>query len=187
MPAELQSMIARKLDALSFWNLKLVCKNIHMWTKDPPPKLSASEWIEYHSVFETHARRRRSNLQIMGCSGCKKHLDTGLFSDAEAHKLLNKGRLCISCAICKGSHDRRILSVHGQKAFGCRGCQKAKPREEEDTCHVDKAHWFEHFPRNREGRFNASLGCRWCQDCWAIIQNYRGQDRSPYDVAASGI
>ena len=171
-------MIVGELDAVSFWNLYIVCKDVHMWTKDPP-KLSTSEWIQYHSAFETHLRRRQTKLSIMGCSGCKKHLDKGLFSDAEARKLLKKGRLCISCTIRQGSHDRNVLKVNGQKVFGCRGCEKAKAFEEEDTCLVDKAHWFEHFPKTREGRFNASLSCRWCQDCWAIIQNYRGQNKSP--------
>ena len=171
-------MIVGELDPVTFWNLILVCKEVHMWTKDPP-KLSTSEWIHYHSAFETHARRRLAKLQVMGCSGCKKHLDEGLFSDAEAHKLLKKGRLCISCKTRQGSHDRHALKVNGQKLFVCRGCQKAKSFEEEDACLVDKIHWHERFPKTRQGHYNASFGCRWCQDCWAIIQNYRGQDRSP--------
>ena len=75
-------MIADNLDPVTFWNFKLVCKDIHMWTKSLP-KLSATEWVQYHSVFETHARRRHAHLQILGCSGCKKHLSKGLFSDAE--------------------------------------------------------------------------------------------------------
>lgn len=177
MPPELQSMIAGKLDALSFHNLKLVCKDIDMWTKDPP-KLSASEWEQYHLTFETRARRRRK-LQTLGCPGCKKVLDKELFSDVAVRKVIDNGRLCISCAIQKGSHDKRIIKVKGRKTFGCRGCQKAKPLDEEDRCLVDNAHWFEHFPQLRTGSFNASRGCRWCHDCWNIIKNYRSQDRSP--------
>ena len=178
LPPELQSMIAGKLDAVSFCNLKLVCKGIDMWTKDPP-KLSASEWQQYHSAFETSGRRRRK-LQTLGCSSCKKFLDKGFFSDIAARKTLNKGRLCISCAIQKGFHDKREFKVDGNKFFGCRGCQKAKPLDEENECLIDNARWFEHFPPADIGSFHASRGCRWCHNCWTAIMNYRSLDRSPY-------
>ena len=188
-------MIAQKLDPVSLCNLKLVCKGINTWTKDPP-KLSASEWQQYHSALETSSRRR-GKLQTLGCSSCRKFLDKGLFSDMAARKTLNKGRLCISCAIQKGSHDRRTFTVGGKDLFGCRGCQKAKPLDEvrslnssypipvslilqEDKCWVDNERWFEHFPSNRAGGFIASRSCRWCHDCWTIIMNYRSVDKSPY-------
>lgn len=170
-------MIAGKLDAVSLCNLKLVCKGIDTWTKDPP-KLSASEWQQYHSIFETQARRRRK-LQALGCSDCKKLLDTALFSDTAVRNSLKKGRLCISCAIQKGSHDRRNFKVNGRDGFGCRGCQEAKPLGEEDKCLVDKVRWYENFTEVDPGSFVASRGCRWCQHCWTIIKNYRSLDRSP--------
>lgn len=176
MPPELQSMIAGKLDALSLCNLKLVCKGIDTWTKDNP-ELSASEWQQYHSIFETQARRRR-NLQILGCSGCKKILDKGLFSDAAARSTLNRGRLCISCAIQMGSHLKRNFMVNRREVFGCRGCQKAKPLGEEDKCLVDSTHYFEDFPATDTGSFKASRGCRWCHDCWTIVAKYRSLDCS---------
>lgn len=176
MPPELQSMIAGKLDAVSLCNLKLVCKGIDTWTKDPP-KLSASEWQQYHSIFETQARRRRK-LQTFGCSGCKKLLDKGVFSDAAARNLLNKGRLCISCAIHKGSHDKRNFKVNEREVFGCRGCEKARPLGKEDTCLVDKTRWYEDFPEIDPGSFLASRGVRWCRGCWTIIERYRSLDRS---------
>ena len=171
-------MIADQLDPVSFCNLKLVCKGINMWTKDPP-KLSASEWQQYHSALETSSRRR-GKLQILGCSSCRKFLDKGLFSDNAARKTLNKGRLCISCAIQKGSHDKRSFTVDGKEVFGCRGCQKAKPLDDDDKCWVDNERWYEHFPRNDAGSFDASRGCRWCHDCWTIVMNYRSVDKSPY-------
>ena len=171
-------MIAGKLDPVSFCNLKLVCKGINMWTKDPP-KLSASEWQQYHSALETSSRRR-GKLQTLGCSSCRKFLDKGLFSDQAARKTLNKGRLCISCAIQKGSHDKRNFTVDGKDVFGCRGCQKANPLDDEDKCWVDNERWFEHFPRNGAGGFVASRGCRWCHSCWNVIMNYRSVDKSPY-------
>ncbi|CAD6584097.1 MAG: hypothetical protein ASARMPREDX12_001525 [Alectoria sarmentosa] len=178
MPPELQSMIAKNLDAVSLCNLKLVCKGIDTWTKDSP-KLSASEWEQYHSVFETYARKRRK-LQTLGCSDCKKLLNKGLFSDAAVHKMLNKGRLCISCAIQKGSHDKkRNFMVEKREVFGCRGCQEAKPPGEEDTCLVDNARWFEDFPEIDTGSFVASRGGRWCHRCWKIVKNYRSLDKSP--------
>lgn len=174
MPPELQSMIAGTLDAVSLCNLKLVCKSIDTWTKDPP-KLSAPEWQQYHSMFET----RRRKLKILGCSGCKKLLDKGLFSDAATRTSLDKGRLCISCAIRKGSYDKRTLRVDRRLVFGCRGCQEAKPPGEEDTCLVDKAHWHERLPRTDTGSFNASRGCRWCRSCWTIVKRYRSRDGLP--------
>lgn len=178
MPPELQSMVANKLDAVSFCNLKLVCKGINTWIKDPP-KLSALEWQQYHSAFETGNRRRRK-LQTLGCSVCKKVLDRGLFSDVAVRHTLNQGRTCISCAIQSGYHDKRLFKVNGQEVFGCRGCQKAKTLSEEDRCLVDEARWFEHFPKNRDtNSFLASRGCRWCHDCWTSIINFRSLDRSP--------
>ena len=173
-------MIAGKLDPVSFCNLKLVCKGINMWTKDPP-KLSASEWQQYHSALETSSRRR-GKLQILGCSSCRKFLEKGLFSDSAARKTLNKGRLCISCAIQKGSHDnKRNFTVDDKDVFGCRGCQKAKPlNEEEDKCWVENERLYEHFPGNGTGGFVASRGCRWCHDCWTVIMNYRSVDKWPY-------
>ena len=172
-------MIAGKLDALSLCNLKLVCKGIDTWTKDPP-KLSASEWQQYHSYFETHARRRR-NLQTLGCSSCKKVLDRGLFSDVAASTTLHKGRLCISCAIQKGFHKRKF-KVDRKEVFGCRGCQKAKPLGEEDACLVDNARWYEHFRATGTGSFVASRGGRWCHDCWTIIEKYRSLDKSAFQL-----
>ena len=171
-------MIAGKLDPVSFYNLKLVCKGVNMWIKDPP-KLSALEWQQYHSPLETLSRRR-GKLQTLGCSSCRKFLDKGLFSDKEAHKTLNKGRLCISCAIQKGSHDKRVFTVDDKDVFGCRGCQKARPLDEEDKCWVDNERWFEHFPKNETGSFVASRGCRWCHECWTVIMNYRSVEKSPY-------
>ena len=170
-------MIAGQLDAVSYCNLKLVCKGIDTWTKNPP-KLSISEWQSFHSVFETQARRRRK-LQNLSCLGCKKVLDKGLFSDIAARKTINKGRLCISCAIQKGSYDKRLIKVNGQEAFGCRGCQKAQPLGEEDACLVEDGRWFEDFPEVSPGIFVASRGRRWCHDCWFAIQNYRSLDKSP--------
>lgn len=170
-------MIAGKLDAVSLCNLKLVCKSIDTWTKDPP-KLSVSEWQQYHSIFETQARRRRK-LHTFGCSDCKRLLDKRLFSDAALRNSLNRGRLCISCAIQKGSHDKRNFKVSGREVFGCRGCQEARPLGEEDTCLVDKARWYEDFPEIEIGTFVASRGCRWCHHCWTIIKRYRSLDRSP--------
>ena len=169
-------MIAGKLDAVSLCNFKLVCKGIDTWSKDPP-KLSASEWQRYHSTFETQARRRRK-LQTLGCSGCMKLLDKGLFSDAAARNSLKKGRLCISCAIQKGSYDTRKFHLSGKEVFGCRGCQEAKPLGEEDSCLVEKARWYEVFPKNNTGSFIASRGGRWCHGCWKIVKNYRSLDRS---------
>lgn len=178
MPPELQSMIASKLDAVSLCNLKLVCKGIDTWTKETP-KLSASEWQEYHSGFEKQARRRR-RLQTFGCSSCKKLLDKGLFRDGViARNLLAKGRLCISCMIEKGSYGNRNFKVDGRDVFGCRGCQKAKPLEEEDMCLVNKARWYEDFPEVDVDSFVASRGRRWCHDCWTIVKNYRSLDCSP--------
>ena len=171
-------MIAGKLDPVSFCNLKLVCKGINLWTKDPP-KLSASEWQKYHSALETSSRRR-GKLQTFGCSSCMKFLDKGLFSDTASRKTLNKGRLCISCAIQKGSHDKRDFTVDGKDVFGCRGCQKAKSLDEEDRCWVEKEHWFEHFPGNHIEGFDASRGCRWCHDCWTVVVNWRSVDKSLY-------
>ena len=176
MAPELQSMIAGELDAVSLCNLKLVCKSIDTWTKTVP-KLSASEWQQYHSMFETQARRRR-NLQTLACSGCKKLLDKASFSDTAVRTTLNKGRLCISCAILKGLYDRRSFRVGRKEVFGCRGCQQAKPLGEEDTCLVDRAGWYEVFPEV-DGKFVASRGCRWCHDCWAIVEKYRSLDWSP--------
>ena len=167
MPPELQSMIAGELDAVSLHVLKLVCKDIDTWTKNVP-KLSASDWVQYNSLFE----RRRRNLQDIGCSGCKNLLGKGCFSDRTVHKPLNKGRLCISCAIQNGSHDKRKLKVNGQEVFGCRGCQEAKPLEEEATCVVYEARWYENFPRVGTGGFLASYRCRWCHRCWNAIQRW---------------
>ena len=178
IPPELQSMIAGKLDPVSFCNLKLVCKGFDMWTNDPP-KLSASEWLQYHSPLETSSRRR-GTLNILGCSSCGKFLDKGLFSNNAARKTLLKGRLCISCAIQNGSHDKRDFLVGVKDVFGCRGCQKAKALDEEDKCWVDNERWFEHLPKNDIGGFVASRGCRWCHDCWTVIMNYRSVDKSPY-------
>lgn len=169
-------MIAGKLDAVSLCNLKLVRKSIDMWTKNPP-KMSASEWKQYHSIFETQARRRR-NLQTLACSGCMKLLDKGLFSDTAARHTLGR-RVCISCSIQKGSYDKRNFKVDGKEVFGCRGCQKAKPLSEEDTCSVDKTRWYEDFPEIDISSFLASRGSRWCRDCWSIVKNYRSLDRSP--------
>lgn len=177
MPPELQSMIASKLDAISYYSLKLVCKGLDTWVKDPP-KLSASEWQKCHSLIEGYPRRRRK-LQTLGCSGCKKILDRELFSDAAARNTLMKGRLCISCAIKDGCHDKRNFKTNGREAFGCRGCQKAMPLDEEDTCMVNKAHWYEPFPEVDTGSFIASRDTRWCHNCWAIVQNYRSLDVSP--------
>ena len=171
MPSELQSMIAGKLDAVSLCNLKLVRKSVDTWTKNPP-KMSASEWKQYHSIFETQARRRHRNLQTLACSGCMKLLDKGLFSDTAARHTLGK-RVCISCAIQKGSYDKRKFKVDGKEVFGCRGCQKAKPLSEEDTCLV------EDFPQISISEFLASRGTRWCHDCWSIVTNYRSLERSP--------
>lgn len=178
LPPELQSMIASELDAVSLCNLKLVCKSLDTWTKDPP-KLSSSEWQQFHSMFETMARRRRRKLQTLGCSDCRKVLDKGVFSDRAAiRSLLNKnGRICISCGIKNGS--KRDFKIKGEAVFGCRGCQKAKPLEEEDKCLVDKARWYEDFPEVGEGSFDASRGFRWCHDCWSIVKNYRSLDHSP--------
>ena len=178
MPPELQNMIAGNLDALSFYNLKLVCKGVDIWTKDPP-KLSALEWQQYHSTFETSAARRRRKLQTVGCAGCKKLLDRGLFSDTAIRHTLEMGRLCISCAIKEGSHDKRIVKLKGEKFFGCRGCQKAKPLDEEDECLVDTGRWFEHFAEVDRGSFSASRGRRWCRNCWPIIMNYCSLDTLP--------
>ena len=177
MPPELQSMIASKLDPVSLCNLKLVCKSIDTWTKEPP-KLSSSEWREFHSLFETMARKHRK-LQTLGCSGCKKFLDRGLFGDGTAARgSLKRGRLCISCTIQKGS--KRDFMVNGKAVFGCRGCLKAKPMvEEEDECLVDKAHWYEDLHEVDGGSFDASHGFRWCHDCWTAVKNYRSLDRSP--------
>lgn len=175
MPPELQSVIAGKLDAVSFHNLKLVCKGINTWTKDPP-KLSASEWQQYHSGLESYARRRRK-LQTLGCSDCKKLLDKVLFSDTALHKPLNKERLCISCTIKK--RIRRNFKVNKEELFGCRGCLKAKPLHEEDSCYVDQARWYEDFPGTGTGKFIATRNFRWCRDCWTPIANYRSLENSP--------
>ena len=177
VPPELQSMIASKLDAVSLCNFKLVCKGIDTWTKDPP-KLSISEWQHFHSMFETMSPRRRRDLQTRACSNCKKVLDKGLFGDAAAARKLLKGRFCISCMIQTGY--KRNFKVNRRAVFGCRGCQTAKPLEEEDQCLVDKDRWYENFPEvDGGGWFNASRGCRWCHDCWRILQNYRSLDHSP--------
>ena len=178
MPPELQSMIASNLDNVSLCNFKLVCKGIDTWTKEPP-KLSTSEWQQFHSMFET---RKRRTLKTLGCSYCMKILDKGLFSDgAAARILLNKGRVCISCAIQKGSKPYfKAAKVNGTTVFGCRGCLKAKPLvEEELKCLVDKAHWYEEFPAVDVGSLDASRGCRWCHDCWTAVKNYRSLDPSP--------
>lgn len=172
VPPELQSMIASKLDAVSLCNLKLVCKGIDTWTKDPP-KLSFSEWQQFHWMFE----RRRRDLQTRACSNCKKVLDRGLFGDGAAVRNLLRGRFCISYRIQTGS--TRNFKVNGRAVFGCRGCQTAKPLEEEDECLVDKNHWYENFPRYDGSGFDASRGYRWCHDCWRILQNYRSLDHSP--------
>lgn len=116
MPPELQSIIASKLDAVPLRNLKLVCKGTDTWTKDPP-KLSASEWQQYHSVFEMRARKRRK-LQTLGCSGCKKLLDQGLFGDvAAARHTLDKGRLCILCDP-KGISEQAQYQGYWKRVFG---------------------------------------------------------------------
>lgn len=176
IPPELQSTIASNLDAVSLCNLKLVCKSIDTWTKDPP-KLSSSEWQQFHSMFEAMAGKRRT-LQTLGCSDCKKFLDRGLFGSGAARSSLKSGRLCISCRIQKGS--KRDFTVNGKALFGCRGCLKAKPmEEEEDECLVDKVHWFENFPEIDSGSFDASRGFRWCHDCWTVVKNYRSLDPSP--------
>lgn len=177
MPPELQSMIAGELDAVSLCNLKLVCKSIDTWTK-ATLKLSASEWQQYHSMFETQARRRRK-LQTLGCSSCKKLLDRKFFSDAAVRKTLNKGRLCIGCAIHKGLYGSRSFKADGKEVFGCRGCLEAKPLGKEDPCLVNKARWYEDFPEVDIGKFNASRECRWCHECWAIVERYRSLDWSP--------
>ncbi|KAM0805661.1 hypothetical protein BDR22DRAFT_296019 [Usnea florida] len=175
MPPELQSMIAGKLDAVSLCNLKLVCKSLDTWTGDPP-ELSASEWLQYHSNFETRTRKRRK-LQSFGCAGCKKVLEHGLFSDAAARRPLIKGRLCISCAIRNGHYDKYNFILGGEQVFGCRGCQKAKPLGEEDLCLVDKGRWYEPLPPFTRDLFVASRGRRWCHSCWSIVENYRSLDR----------
>ncbi|CAF9918135.1 hypothetical protein IMSHALPRED_004219 [Imshaugia aleurites] len=172
MPPELQSMIAGNLDAVSLCNLKLVCKGIDTWTKDPP-KLSAGEWVQYHSMFETQARRRRK-LQTLGCCVCKKLLEKGLFSDTAAHNSL-KRRLCISCAIQKGSYNQRNFKVNGKEMFGCQGCQEAKPLGEKDTW-VDMPHWYGESGGSLEIGTASVIecrGCRWCCNCWYIIKRYR--------------
>ena len=168
-------MVAGKLDAVSLCNLKLVCKSLDTWTKDLP-KLSTSEWLQYHSTFETKTRKRRK-LRSFGCSGCKKVLDKELFSDAAARKSLIRGRLCISCAIRNGHYDKYNFMVDGKQVFGCRGCRKAKPLEEEDLCWVDKARWYEALPAATQEHFVASRGCRWCHNCWSIVENYRSVDK----------
>ena len=177
MPPELQNMIAGKLDAFSLCNLKLVCKSLDTWTKDPP-KLSTSDWLDYHSAFETKTRKRRKLLSF-GCSGCKKVLDKGLFSDAAARRSLVKDRLCISCAIRNGLYNKYDFKLGGEQVFGCRGCQKAKPMGEEDQCLVDKGRWYEPLPAVSQDVFVASRGCRWCHSCWSIVENYRSLDRGP--------
>ena len=155
MPPELQSMIASNLDALSLCYLKLVCKSIDTWVKDPP-KMSATEWQQYHSAFETHARRKRCKLQALGCSNCHRLLDKGLFSDAAAHSTLTKGRLCIKCAILKGPYRKRSFKVNGQWVLGCCGCYKAKQLgDEEFSC-------WNRLP-------SIKYRNRWCIDCWALI------------------
>ncbi|KAL9132611.1 MAG: hypothetical protein Q9175_006218 [Cornicularia normoerica] len=170
-------MIASKLDAVPLRNLKLVCKGTDTWTKDPP-ELSASEWQQYHSVFEMRARKRRK-LQTLGCSGCKKLFDQGLFDDvAAARHTLDKGRLCISCAIQRGSQNKRNIRVIGKEFLRCQECQKAKPLGE-DTCLVDKAPGYEDFPEIASNSFVASRGCRGCRDCWTIVEKYRSPDRAP--------
>ena len=170
-------MIAGKLDAVSLCNLKLVCKSLDTWTKNPP-KLSTLEWSEYHASFETRTRKRRK-LQSFGCSGCKKVFEKGLFSDAAARGSLIKGRLCISCAIRNGYYDKYNFKLSGEQVFGCRGCQKAKPPGEEDLCLVDKGRWYEPLPAAAPSGFVASRGCRWCHSCWNIVENYRSLDRGP--------
>ena len=170
-------MIAGELDAVSLCNLKLVCKSLDTWTKDTP-KLSTCEWLQYHSTFETYTRRRRK-LQSFGCSGCKKVLEEGLFSDAAARKTLIKGRLCISCAIRNGHYNKYDFILSGKQVFGCRGCQKAKPPGEEDPCLVDKGRWYEPLPAVDQNLYLASRGCRWCHSCWSIVENYRSLDRGP--------
>lgn len=170
-------MIAGKLDAVSLCNLKLVCKNFDTWTKDPP-QLSTSEWIEYHSAFETKMRKRRK-LQSFGCAGCKKVLGKELFSDASTRYSLIRGRQCISCAIRKGHYNKYNFMVNGKQVFGCRGCQKAKPLAEEDSCWVDKGRWYEPLPAVAPNGFVASRGCRWCRSCWSIVENYRSLDSGP--------
>ena len=177
LPSELQSMIAGKLDAASLCNFKLVSKKLDTWTKESP-KLSTSEWLEYHSAFETKTRKRRK-LQSFGCSGCKKVLEQGLFSDAHARRPLIKGRLCISCAIRNGDYNKYGFKLSGKVVFGCRGCQKAKPLAEEDKCLVDKGRWYEPLPAVTQDVFVASRGCRWCHSCWSIVENYRSLERGP--------
>ena len=170
-------MIAGELDAVSLCNLKLVCKSLDTWTRDPP-ELSASEWLKYHSTFETRTRKRRK-LQSFACSGCMKILEEGLFSDVAVRRSLAQGRLCISCAIRKGHYDKYHFILGGKQVFGCRGCQKAKPPGEEDLCLVDKGRWYEPLPEIAPDVFVASRGCRWCHSCWSIVENYRSLDRGP--------
>ena len=109
-------------------------------------------------------------------------LDKGLFSDTAVRTKLNQGRLCISCAIQKGSHNKRNLKVNGQLLFGCRGCQKAKPLDQEAVCVVGERHWYEDFEKIGTDTYLASRGCRWCHECWAAIENFRSQDSSPYPL-----
>lgn len=94
-----------------------------------------------------------------------KLLDKGLFSDAAARNSLNQGRLCISCAIQKGSYYTRKFYLSGKEVFGCRGCQEAKPQGEKDSSLVEKARWYEVFPETDTGSFIASGVGRWCHGC----------------------
>ena len=167
-------MIASKLDAFSYCCLKLVCKGINTWIKDPP-KLSPSKWLQFQSMIE--APHQRHKLQELGCFGCKKVLDKGDFSDTAARKAVDKGRLCIICKTRSGS--KRNFEIKKNVVFGCSGCEKAQPLDKESNCLTGHAKWYEHFPRVRGGRFRASRNRRWCHSCWAAIENYRSLDNSP--------
>ena len=158
LPPELQCIIASHLDASSLATFRLLSKTLSAtWIKDPP-RMTLAEWKLFQANFEAYARRRRrSSLPELACSMCNKLVAKELFGDAQSRKSLGNGRMCIACAIRKGSYDVCSFTVKGIKSFGCRGCRKAKPLDEE-------AAW-------REGCCY-SRGARWCKGCWAVINNY---------------
>jgi len=157
------------MDAQSLATFRLVSKTLNTYTKDTP-KMTGDELNNFNDVFEKRVRRHRRPLLSMACSKCRKCLVPGVFSDSDRKKTVAAGRVCISCKIRSGY--KHVFRTNGVESFGCRGCLKAKPLEEENHFLGPIMLSTDHRAPDHESVSFPALGARWCEGCWLILENY---------------
>jgi len=171
-PLEILKLTAECLDPVDLHNLNLSCKALRIMLPSAP-RLSRIDRIRFNKNYEATYPRGKL-CHTLFCATCMTLHPTSKFADSQASRKCQGDRICIVCGIKTGKYKKLSITVNKKKRFGCSGCKKALPLDDEETGR-EIFEFRSSIGYGRDVRVTLDTKLRrWCKACWDVARTMLG-------------